>query len=356
MKNKVKALRTRRQEKKLAKQEASDRLPRITNETVATHREEVLSGARKYIYPLQHSKHKVVIVTSTLFTLAVLGFFTYCVVSLYKIQSTSSFMYRVTQVLPFPIARTGGDFISYESYLFELRHYTHYYEVQLKRDFTSDDGNKQQLDDYKKKSLEKVINDSFIKRIAKENNITVPESDVEAVIQQAKDQNRLGGSSKSFEDSIKEYYGWTENDFKRRLRSLLLEERVNAFLDTGSKDRLAVVTKALSEGAAFSDVAKQYSEEEITKPTGGEFGIVDSTNTALQLQSFTTLFKQKPGDVSAPFIVGYDTGYAYEIVKTLENDGTKAKGAHIIIKIADINTFLNEKKETQQTKRYISLQ
>lgn len=355
MKQKIKQYKKKLQDRRLAKHEAGERLPRITNETVASHREEVLSGARKYIYPLQHSKHKIVIITSTLFTLAVLGFFTYCVVSLYKLQSTSSFMYRVTQVLPFPVARSGSSFISYESYLFELRHYTHYYEVQLKRDFTSDEGNKQQLDDYKQKSLEKVINDAYIKKIAKENNITVAENELDNVIRQAKDQNRLGGSNKSFEDSIKEYYGWTENDFRRRLKSLLLEEKVNAFLDEASKSKLDTVMSAINSGIPFEDVVKQYSDEEITKQNGGDFGSVDITNTALQLQSMASLFGQSAGQVSQPFIVSYDTGYAYEIIKTLENDGTKAKGAHLIIKIKDINEFLNEKKEAQKTKRYIKL-
>src|SRR5665811_1430574 len=41
-------------------EEALSGVPRITNETVAEHREAVLSGARKYIYPLQHSKRRIV--------------------------------------------------------------------------------------------------------------------------------------------------------------------------------------------------------------------------------------------------------------------------------------------------------
>ncbi len=87
MKNKLKTLRDNRRAKKVRKAEEAGSLPRITNETVATHREEVLSGARKYIYPLQHSKHKVVIVTTSLFIAAVVGFTSYCVVALYKLQS-----------------------------------------------------------------------------------------------------------------------------------------------------------------------------------------------------------------------------------------------------------------------------
>src|ERR1700684_2340531 len=75
--------------------EAIQNLPRITNETVAEHREEVLSSARKYIYPLSHSKRRIVLITSSLFITLFVGFFIYCVVSLYHLQSTSTFMYGV---------------------------------------------------------------------------------------------------------------------------------------------------------------------------------------------------------------------------------------------------------------------
>ena len=53
-------------------------VPRITNETVAAHREEVLSSARKYIYPLQHSKHRIVRISLSLLATALVVFFVYC--------------------------------------------------------------------------------------------------------------------------------------------------------------------------------------------------------------------------------------------------------------------------------------
>src|SRR5947207_5990262 len=43
-----------------------ENVPQITNETIAEHREDVLSGARKYIYPLAHSNHRIVVITSVL--------------------------------------------------------------------------------------------------------------------------------------------------------------------------------------------------------------------------------------------------------------------------------------------------
>ena len=338
MKNKIKQLRENHKEKKLAKQEASGRLPRITNETVAEHREEVLSGARKYIYPLQHSKHKIVLVTTTLFILAFLTFTTYCVVSLYKLQNTSTFLYRVTQVVPFPIARTGTHFVSYENYLFELRHYMHYYETQQKIGFDTESG-KQQLDDYKRRSLDKVINDAIIKQIAHEQGISVSDQEVEEQITLARNQNRLGGSSRVFEDVIKEYYGWTINDFKRSLRLQILEQKVTAQLDQEAQAKLDAVKAELNNGRPFADVAKQYSDDESTKANGGDFGTIDKANTAVSPQTTQVLFNQAAGTVSDAIVISYDTGYAYEIIKTNEVTGDKAKGSHIIIRIKDINSF-----------------
>ena len=88
--------------------EAFANVPKITNETVAEHREEVLSSARKYIYPLQHSRKRIVFMSGSIAALAVVLFLAYILVALYRFQSTSSFIYGVTQVIPFPVAKVGG--------------------------------------------------------------------------------------------------------------------------------------------------------------------------------------------------------------------------------------------------------
>ncbi len=354
MKNKFKNLREKRSAKKAFKAEQADRLPRITNETVASHREEVLSGARKYIYPLQHSKHKVVVFTTTLFIIAVLSFASYCVIALYKLQSTSTFVYRVTQVIPLPIAREGTHFISYENYLFELRHYMHYYETEQKLSFSTDTG-KQQLNSYKQSALQKVDDDARIKQIAKEKGMSVSDGEVDDQIALAREQNRLGGSSQVFEDVIREYYGWSLGDFKRSLRSQLLEEKVNAALDTGALSRAATAEAAIKSGTSFGDVAKTYSDDASTRPNGGDLGVVDASNTAASPQTIEALFKLKAGEVSQPIIVSYDTGFAFEILQNIDGGTSKAKAAHIIIRIKDIHTYLNDLKDKHPTRRYISV-
>lgn len=193
---------------------AVEAAPRITNETVAEHREEVLKKARKHIIPLAHSKHQVVILTTSLFVAAVIGFLTFVTLGLYKFQQSSTFMYRVTQVLPFPVARTGGDFVAYENYLFELRHYTHYYENQQKLNFNDESG-REQLNAFKAQARQKVVDDAIVRKLAKDNNVSVSEKEVSEQIDIVRSQNRLGENDAVFEDVLRDYWGWTVNDFRR---------------------------------------------------------------------------------------------------------------------------------------------
>lgn len=344
---KTKSLRRR----KSAEPEIQEGVPRITNETVAEHREQVLGSARKYIYPLQHSKHRIVVVTTSLILAAIVLFFSYSTLALYRFQSTSTFMYRVTQVLPFPAARSGGQFIAYENYLFELRHYMHYYETQASLDFSSTAG-KEQLAEYKQRALDKVINDAYIKRLAEENKISVSSAEVDEQIEIARRQNRLGEGSRVFEDILKDYWGWSINDFRRSLRQQLLAQKVAAHLDTETTAKANAALAELKNGADFAEVAKKYSDDTTTKDSGGEFGsTISTTNRELSAQTTDTLFKLKAGEHSEII----NTGYALEIVKTIENTGDRVRGAHIVFNFKDIGTHVNDLKEKQPVRLYLKL-
>src|SRR5260370_37923417 len=86
-------IRLRKAEPETRLHEALENLPRITNETVAEHREQLLRGSRKYIYPLEHAKSRIIKVSVWLLYGAVIGFFTYVGLALYTFQSTSAFLY-----------------------------------------------------------------------------------------------------------------------------------------------------------------------------------------------------------------------------------------------------------------------
>lgn len=338
--------------KKKSEVETPSAVPRITNETVAERREEVLSSARKYIYPLQHSKHKIVVLTISIVLVTLVSFFTYCALALYRFQSTSAFIYKATQVVPFPVARQGSRFIAYENYLFEVRRYRHYYENQQKLDFNSEFG-RQQLVEYKRRALEKVINDAYIKQIAKEKNISVSDAELEKEIALLRSQDRLGNSKDVLEDVLREYFGWTRTDFKRYARDNLLQQKVTMALDTNTVGRAEAASVEIKNGGDFAEIAKRYSDDVSSRDSGGVYGFsVEKSNRDLTPQAIDTIFKLQPGQTSEII----NTGTALEIFKLIElKDGDKAKVAHITFNFKDINEFLNDRKEKTPTRTYITL-
>lgn len=325
--------------------------PRITNETVAAHREEVLSSARKYIYPLQHSKHKIVLISTTIFISVAVLFFGYTTIALYKLKSYSSFLYGVTQVIPFPVAKAGSDYVAYENYLFELKHYIHYYQQQQKLDFKSDSG-KQQLAEFKKRALDKVVNDAYIKELAEKNKITVSSKEVDNEIQVVRAQNRLGESDKVFEDVLKEYWGWSVSDFKRSLQTQLLAQKLLPVLDPDNVTRASSALQELKAGTDFGAVAKKYSDDAASKDNGGEYGFpIDKTNRDIAAQTSAALFALNKGQFSEVI----NSGYSLEIVKNIDQQSDKIRAAHIIMNFKDINTFVNDAKDKHKARLFIKL-
>ncbi len=322
--------------KKSRLDEAIEGIPRITNETVAEHREEVLSSARKYIYPLQHSIHRIVTISVWLFGVLIVSFFAYCFLALYRFHTTATFMYRVTQVVPFPIAKAGSHFISYESYLFELRHYMHYYETQQKIDFNSPSG-KQQLDSFKKTAMQTVIDEAYTKELASKNKVSVSDQEVNNEIMLVRQENRLGSSNQVFADVLKEFWGWSVDDFKRELQQQLLAQKLVSTLDIATHQRANSALTQLEAGADFGTLAAQMSDDASTKANGGQYGAtIDQSNRDLPPQVMSALFSLKPSQVSG--IV--NTGSTLEIVKVISVSGGKVQAAHISFAFKSIDAYL----------------
>ena len=341
--------RVKRPDEATVLQDAVAKAPRITNETVAEHREQVLKKARKHIIPLAHSKNQIVTLTATLIVVAVVGFFTYVTLSLYKFQQSSTFLYRVTQVIPLPVARTGDTFVSYENYLFELRHYKHYYESQQKLNIKDEQG-KAQLKEFEAQDRQKVVDDALVRNFAKHNDVSFTDKEVNDKIDLVRSQNSLGENDKVFEDVLKDYWGWNVNDFKRSLRQQILARKLVAKLDTETQAKASSALAELQGGADFAATAKKYSEDAATKDAGGNYGIqINRTNRDLPAQTVDALFSLQPGQISGII----NTGYTLEIVKTLEVQGDRVNGAHIVFNFKDLNTYLDPLKEQQKTTTYI---
>jgi parvulin-like peptidyl-prolyl isomerase len=260
-------------------------------------------------------------------------------------------MYQVTRVIPFPIARSGSTFIAYENYLFEVGHYIHYYENQQQLSFETEAG-QAQLNSYKQRALDKVINDAYIKNIAQEQGISVSDAEVDEQIRIAREQNRLGSNDEVFEDVLQDFWNWSIDDFRRSLRAEILEQKVLRALDSETASTATEALARINAGEDFAAIAAEYSEDFGTKDNGGEFGFVNKTNRNVSQQTVDTLFSLGQGQVSGITTVPYGTGYALAIVKNLEKQETQSRGAYIILQLKDVDTLLNDRKEQQPYRLY----
>lgn len=332
---------------------ALSNVPRITNETVAEHREEVLKGARKYKYPLEHSKHRIVIVSSVLLVAALIGFFVYTGLSLYRYQSTSLFMYRVSQVLPLPVAKAGGRWVSYESYLFELRRVMHYYETQQQVDFTTDTG-KQQLKTYRPRALEQVIAFAYVKDLAAQNNIRVTEQEVNDAIAVLRTQNQLAAGDDELEAVMQKFFGWSLGDLRRQLRDELLAQKVAAKLDTAAFSKAQNVVLQLKNGTDFAALAAQSSDDANTKANGGQYtdAAISMKSQEVPPQVVRELGKLQPGAVSGIIT----TPTSFEVVKLLSKENGAYKAAHIQITFSPIESFVQPLQKKNPPKKFIKVE
>lgn len=325
-------------------------IPRITNETVAEHREEVLSSARKYIYPLQHSAHRVVIISISLLIAVIVGFTVYCLLALYKFHSSSMFIYRITQVIPFPVAKAGPRYVAYENYLFELRHYIHYYQTQQRVDFDSESG-RQQLAEFRKRALDRVVDYAYVKELAQKHNISVTDAELNDAIHLVRTQNRLGSNDQVFEDVLKEFWGWSVNDFKRELRQQMLAQKVVSTLDTKTHERANQAYQRLQSGEDFAAVAKATSDDPASRDNGGNYGFaISQSDRNLPPAVIDAMFKLNVNETSKII----NTGNGLEIVKLLQKDGTKVQAAHIVFNFQPMDSYVGPLKDKDKPKLYIS--
>ncbi|MGI0134833.1 MAG: peptidylprolyl isomerase [Candidatus Micrarchaeaceae archaeon] len=323
---------------------------RITNETVAARRDEVLASARKYIYPLQASKRRIVRLSVGVFIAAVIGFFGFCTLELYKFQSTSSFMYGVTRVLPFPVAVINNRYlVSYNSYLFELRRYMHYYQTQQRADFSTAAG-RQQLTVLKQRSMDETMQYAYVQRLAATNHLSVSSNNIDSAVALVRSQNRLGSSDQVFANVLNEFWGWSVDDFRRELGQELLAQKVVDRLDVGTHSRANQALAQLQHGVPFGDVAKSMSDDVTTRGNGGDYGTaISKSNTDIAPQVVAELFQLKQGQYSGII----NTGYSLEIIEVTSVQDNTVHASHIAFNFQPVVTYTTPLQKSQKPHMFI---
>lgn len=245
---------------KMRKKQPEEPAGRITNDTLAQHRERVLAGGRKFKYPVQYQRHKLVVNTIIIAVAALVLLITLGWYMLYKAQNTSEFMYRVTRVVPVPVASVDGQRVKYSEYLKKYRSEEHYLLEKEQIDTKSESG-KSQLAYIKGRAMSDAIADAYAAKLARELDVTVSDADLETFLK----QQRLSSDGEEVSDAtintvIREYYGWSPDEYREAMRSKLVRQRVAYSVDTLAQRISDSITASLkSDNADLQKIVEEIN-------------------------------------------------------------------------------------------------
>ena len=163
------------------------------------------------------------------------------------------------------------------------------------------------------------------------------DSEVSDRIAEVRQQNKLGSDDKVFANVLSNYWGWSVNDFKRALKTQILDEKVAAVLDVPATQKAQSVIAQIKQGADFAALARGNSEDTATAANGGDYGFaITRTNPNVPPQVIDELFKLKAGQTSGII----NAGTSLEIVKANQVSSDSVTAQHITIKLNDISVYL----------------
>lgn len=325
---------------------------RITSETVAQHRERILAGGRRFKYPIQYARHKlvinaIIISIVTLVVIIAIGWW-----QLYIVQNTSDFMYRITKVIPVPVATVDGQSVPFSDYLMKYLSSSHYLEKKEQVDFNTDDG-KKQLEYIKKQSLNDAIADSYALKLAQQLGLSISDSELEGFLKSQRQSSDGEISTQTYDAVIADYYGWSPDEYRYVTRAKLLRQKVTYAVDQPALD-VANSTGATIKSNPNSDLktlVANISSQTNVKATYGTSGWVPKTNQDGGLASEAA--KMVKNQVSG--VIKSTLGDGYYFVRLLDINDTQVSYEYIQIPLTKFVQDLNAIMNSDKVKEYISI-
>jgi len=322
----------------------------IKRQTVAEHREIVLEQGRKFKYPIQYSKHKILINALVVGAVVIGLFVLFSWWMLYQNQTLSDFYYTATRVIPIPVASVDGEPVRYGDYMRRMRASIYYLEKQENRDFNNENG-ELELNYTRRFNMDEAQRVALATKIAREYNLTVESSEIDANIEQTLvGDNGVKISQKAYETSLWRYYGWSIDDYREIVRQALLVRSASFTIDNTARTKINNLKNRIDGGEKFSDLAKAESQDEITKSRGGDVGTLNITDFDGDGLVAAAL-RMKVGKVSAP-IKGVDAWY---LIKLTEKSDKTVRFSLIKVGLTEFNDRLEQLRKDGKVKEYIEI-
>lgn len=332
--------------KKRAKQQDQSSM-RITNETVAEHRERILAGGRKFKYPVQYARHKLVINAifiglGAIVILVIVGWW-----QLYSVQNTSTFFYRTTRVLPLSVATVDGESVRYSDYLMRLRSQEHWLAAKGQIEQGKKD-NERQINYIKRSVINGAEADAYAAKLARAKNISVTDAEVDTVVKRSLQTANGTISQELYDASTLETLGYDREEYRLLIRQSLLRHKVSYAIDAEASATVTVVAQRIADPAAdFDTIATQTGRG----VQAGSSGLVRKTNQDGGLTQAAA--KLTVGQTSEA--IKSTTGDGYYFVKLLESNANELSYRYIKVPLTVFTTQFTKLREQNKIKEYISI-
>jgi hypothetical protein len=324
---------------------------RITTETIAHHRERILAGGRRFKYPVQYARHKlvfnaIIITFVTLLALISVGYW-----QLYSSQSTGSFTYRVTRVLPLPAASIDGQTVRYSDYLMKYRSSIHYLETKERVNLQSEDGERQS-DFVKQQAMDDALADAYAAKLAKASGVTVTDADLEVFLTQQRQSSDGAVTQATYEAVILDYYDWSPSEYEHAMKTKLLRQKVSFEIDqtaTTAVDKVgAIITAGTTDLKKVTEEVNKASEFKVSYaapgwvPKTNQDGGLATAATGLEKGAISVAIKSTSGE-----------GYYY--IKLLDKNDTQVRYESVFIPLTEFDKRFIAIKDSEKVKIYITI-
>ena len=317
-------------------------------EKVEERREEVLAQGRKFKYPLQFTKHRVVINTILIAFILLALIITGIWLGLYQFGMTDDLLFRITEVVPLPVAQVDGEDTRFSDYLMFYRSSMTSIERQSGSQF--DEGSVEELRaEYKRSALTEAEKYTYAAKLAKDQGIEVSQDEVATEFER---HLKIGGVDRSedgFIKIIKDNFGLDKSEYERMLYLTLLKSKVEIAIDDNANKIASRVEKILAESDNdYQKVAEELGDQINYQETGG---LVDSKN--IDGGRATEAMKLEPGQSSGKFVSMNGDGYYF--VKLIKKTDTEVDFVSIKVPFTEFDQRFDALRDENKITELITI-
>ncbi len=323
---------------------------RITNDTIEDFRQGVIEKGRRFKYPIQYERHKVVINASIVALLALIALVSLTWWGLYRSNADNLILFKLTQVLPIPIGKIDEENVSYGDYLAQYRSSLHYY--QTKEGLPSDEDSLGELkNQFRNQAYVNAAKVAFAKKLAAKEGVSLTEEERSADIDSKLNYGGSQLSREAYDEIMMQNYGLNRSEYERLFvnNPLLVRKLMFAIDDSARSLAEELASKLAADGSNFEALAEEYGNGRVIV---SDSGLVKHANSDGG-RSKVALSLDVNG-VAGPIASTDSNGYYF--VRLISKNDSTLRYQSILVPLVEFSKRFDAIKNSDQNRVYANIE